>query len=529
MTASALKFMVVVSVFTLVQCVFLLIPSALRTNGHEADLLHLIDLALRFESGLRPHQDFMTPMGWLSYAPVTYLMGFGLPVGKAILAAFALAALVLLPFVSYVAITRLEGAARWLFGLYCMILMTSLVYGGDQATVSVSMFYNRWAWTIAFCIFVIILMPSRLSRSLSVSDGAILAILMMVLAGLKVTYLIAILPAFFAYLLIRRDPRLIATGVITAVILFGVMTVLMGGIGFWLAYANDLIAVSGSSVRAFPGLNLADTLATPSYLLGTLLAFFAVIFFRQNGMNQTGLVLLLCLPGFAYITYQNWGNDPKWLVLLAVLFLAGSLTLADQARQISLGAAVAALAISSPSIINMAYSPLRHLALPAVKFEPLLAEERAQDIHVAMARNTRVFGTVGLSPVPDQPEPDDPRPPTRFRGEVLPDCKLKTGLTGIMTRMTGAVTQALGPDRIVQVADLYDGLWLLGDVALNRTSAPWYYIGEAGFADADAIIVPLCPLSQTARSEKLDALERLHPDMQEVLRTPDFILLRTGT
>ena len=83
-----------------------------------------------------------------------------------------------------------------------------------------------------------------------------------------------------------------------------------------------MLTVAGSEVRAAPGEPLSAIMGAPAYLGGSLTAIAGVIFLRQGKVKTGGLILLLLIPGFFYVTYQNFGNDPQWLLLLAVLLLA---------------------------------------------------------------------------------------------------------------------------------------------------------------------------------------------------------------
>ena len=48
----------------------------------------------------------------------------------------------------------------------------------------------------------------------------------------------------------------------------------------------------------------------------------AIVILRRSGLQQTGLALLLLFPVLTFISWQNWGNEQKWVWLLALLLVA---------------------------------------------------------------------------------------------------------------------------------------------------------------------------------------------------------------
>ena len=57
---------------------------ALLISAHEGDTYHLLDILFRMEMGLKPHQDFMTPLGLLSLWPILVFLKAGYGIGTAI-------------------------------------------------------------------------------------------------------------------------------------------------------------------------------------------------------------------------------------------------------------------------------------------------------------------------------------------------------------------------------------------------------------------------------------------------------------
>src|SRR5690606_3759131 len=141
----------------------------------------------RMEAGERIHQDFMTPIGVLAFAPILGLLRLGLGAGHALIWAQMLVAALALPLVWWTVRTRLSGFTAWLTGFYMMLLALALTYGEAEASLSMSMHYNRWAWLLAYVAVLLALLPN-LSGPRPKLDGALVGLAMAGLALLKATY-----------------------------------------------------------------------------------------------------------------------------------------------------------------------------------------------------------------------------------------------------------------------------------------------------------------------------------------------------
>jgi hypothetical protein len=262
-----------------------------------------------------------------------------------------------------------------------------------------------------------------------------------------------------------------------------------------------------------------------------------VILLRQAGEQTEGLVLLLLAPGFFYVTYQNFGNDPQWLMLLGILLLVPSPRpemLNDfgwNMRHSLRIAAMAALAFAAPSFFNLAYSPFRHMGLPAADYAPMLVRSpQHHDLRARIVRSNRVDGLIGM----DGPgsglesraalaEREETR--TEFRKELLPDCELQSGLPAWFETIVGDLElSGYGGGKRFFVADLFMSHWLFGDLGRLENGAPWYYGGLPGFDSADYLLVPLCPTSMSARKDILQDVVDTGVTLTELRRTTLYIL-----
>lgn len=496
-------------------------PGALTISLHEGDALHLAEIALRMARGEVPHRDFMTPLGALSAGPVALWMAAGAGFGMAFLLAQAAVALILLPAAARAGASRLPPPLALAFGGVVMVLVLALVHGGGDGGVSISMHYNRWAWALAFVAILLAVLPARAGCEAPVLDGVIAGLCMAALALLKATYLAAFLIPVMLGFALRREWGAIVAGLLAGVLVAGAVTAVWG-IGFWPAYLGDLLAVARSATRSQPGADVAAILAAPQWLLAGLATVAGVILLRRSGRGDEGLLLLLLFPGFVYVTWQNWGNDPQWVWLVAIL-LAALRPVAGSVRT-GLGAlAVALLAYGSPSLLNLAYSLPRHRAL-AAEATALLPRGPLADLRLAGDRSLRPSL---LTPVALPGVPASDAPPLRAAGEALPDCQVQDGTVGWWRAVAGDLAARGHAGAGVFAADVLSPLGLFGFRPL-RGGAPWSYGGLDGLDDADLVLVPLCPRSPETRAAIVAALTAAGTPLREVGRSPLYILFSTA-
>ena len=534
MASPAVKFTLYFCALAALMVAPLLLPQTLRVTGHEGDLLHVLDAVYRVAAGDRPHIDFMTPLGMLAFLPIDLFVAAGAGPGRAFLLAQAVATLVVLPAIWWTSVSRLEGAARYVFAFVVLLLMTALVFGGAEPAVSVSMHYNRWAWALAFLVGALVMLRPRKGWDAAPVDGLILGLALTAMAFLKATFVAALLPFLVVALLLDRDIGRAGVTMVVAVVAAVGLSVAFGGVSMLSAYVGDLLAVAGSDARPRPGKTLADMVSKPEGLPVTILLIGAIVLWRRAGRAREGVLLLALAPGWVYITYQNWGNDPKYLALLFVLLIALPLPKPDAAvfglpaDALKRGLALAALLLILPSLLNMSYAPLRHLALSGQDFAPVFPNDAARaDIEIRMDRNFigRTQDVMAPVALPDGWTPPKERQ-TRLNGELLPACKLSTGFIGWTHQMLADLaTQEELRDKRVVVADVYDHLWLFGPYRRGQQDAVWYYYGSDGLEDTDYVVVPFCSLSRIGRHMKLGYLSEMG-DLVEVMRTPHFVLLR---
>ena len=508
-----------------------LLKGGLYIARHEGDMLHLLEILFRLERGEIPHLDFMTPIGAFAFLPIHAFMASGMGVDQAIHWAQASVAAALLPVVWWTALTRFPGLLAYAFGLVCLVLVTALVHGETVDAVSISMHYNRWAWALAFvAIALAVLRPLGAPRPLV--DGAILGLCIAGLVMIKVTYAVALGPAILVALLLRHERRMLLAAAAAGLIVAAGVTA-WGGIGYWAAYLGDLATVAASDVRPSPSLDLAGTLVAPAYLGGTLAALLAVVLLRRAGAKEGGLLTFLLLPGFAYVTYQNFGNDPQWLALLGLLLLVlrheADLAAVRPAQALGYVATVL-FAFAAPSYINLAYSPVRHALADPGEYAPLIPRsERHAGFRTADIRANQIDGLIPLdgpgSGLETYRELADRPEPVEFRGETLPQCEVMLGLPGWLDGIARDLEAAgYAGDTRIFAADIFSSHWMFNGGQPLVKGAPWYYGGLPGWESADYLLVPLCPALPPVRRSLLELVEETGATFTEVRRTPLYIL-----
>ncbi|MCI2397956.1 hypothetical protein [Aliiroseovarius subalbicans] len=500
---------------------------------HEGDTLHLLDIVFRMAAGELPHLDFVTPIGLFATLPIALLVKVGLGAGQAMILSQVIVAALFLPAIWWVAATRFRDAVGWIFGAVILILILALVHGTTERSVSFSMHYNRWAWAAAFLAITTAILPSLSPRHHAV-DGIVIGLAVAVMAMTKATYFVAFAPPILVALLAHRAGRSLLWAIGSGLIVAGLVT-LAAGIEFWLAYLDDLRTVAGSDVRPNPGETLQVVIGAPAYMAGSLLLILSAILLRQAGRMTEGMVLLLLAPGFFYVTYQNYGNDPQWLALLGVLLWTLRPTREvhnalgwDVGKGLSY-TAVAVLALATPSYTNLAYSPFRHLSVSAADYMAMLPGTGVhEDLRVATSRNQRVDAKIPVDG-PDTPyawlDAGPREDEVTFQGETLPICASDAGLSvWLRTFARDMDDSGLVAGKAVFTADLLPSVWMFSDAVPLKGGAPWYYGGLSGFDNADLVFVPLCPLVPKVRKLILEEITKRGATLTEVRRTDLYIL-----
>ena len=510
-------------------------PGVLMIGQHEGDALHLLEIVLRMSNGETPHIDFMTPLGAFGFAPIAWFVQVGFGVGQATLWAQIVVAALVLPAVWWVAVSRFSGIWPYVFGLVVLSLVLAVVYGDAIRALTISMHYNRWAWAVSFIVVACtILRPVH--RQSAVLDGLVVGALMSFLALAKLRYYVAFLPDVAVALLARRQWRTIAIVCAVGLISVVLMTLLYGT-AYWAAYVGDLLTVAQSKVRPYPGDPFVAVLGAPAYIGGSLLLLGAIMLLRQAEMAVEGLVVLFLTPAFFYVTYQNFGNDPQWLVLLGLILFAArpSSDVVNgwgwNMRQAISRVGVAALALSMPSMANNLYSPFRHAATDTDGFTPVLAtSERHDDLLMRQGRYYKVNKSIPYSDMGaafDRYEKIADRPELpAFAGDTVEACEIDLGIVGVLQAIADDLEEAGYGGAAIMNVDVFSSLWLFGDFQPLPDGAPWYYGGLPGIDGASHVLLPDCPIAANVHRKIVETFAASDVTLVEVRRAPLYTLYR---
>lgn len=500
---------------------------------HEGDVLHTMQISFRMLEGEVPHLDFLTPIGEMAFAPIVVLLNAGFGIGSALLYSQILMALLWFPALAWVGLTRFKGYLSFVFATVVILMFTAVIYGGIKNGTSMSMHYNRWCWAVSFLVLTIILLPSKWRPSGYV-DGLIIGFGMVFLAMTKVTFFVYLAPAVLLSLILFRKWAALAVAVLSGLLAVAYITMTHGGFEYWAHYLDDLRFVSQSSVRPKPGLNLTAMAFGPSYLIGTLGLFFAIVFLRQAGKKNEGLILLVLSPGLVLVTYQNWGNDPLWALLIGMILFPMSQGVKTYNRwgwDLALALKIVGLLLivhSSPSLINLALSSIKHSNYERADFVTLMPQARHGDLLVQKEEVERVTGIRELTAFPRyEPDPDGKSEATLLNGEVLPLCSIGDGFQGALQRIAANLdSRSNMKGKRILFTDTLNNLWLFSDVERLKGGSPWYYGGTPGFENADFLVVPLCPVNPMVRRLILEAISKQPGlDFSEVGRDEQIIVL----
>jgi hypothetical protein len=510
------------------------IAGGLFVSKHEGDMIHLLQILLRIADGDLPHLDFMTPLGLFGFAPPAFLVSKGMGAGMAMVWSQIFLGLILLPAVWWVAFSRMTGPVAYAFGGAVMLLCVALMQGTAETDGSLSRHYNRWCWAVSFIVIAAVMIPSQ--RHNHWIDGVIVGLCMTLLLMIKATYFIGFAPVVIIGLLMRKNTRALAIAIAAGLVLLG-LTTIYTGTAFWLAYIRDLLAVATSEQRAGATLPLMDVIASPAYIPATAVLLVGVVFLRQSGAQTAGMLMLILAPGLWYVTYQNYENEPQWLILLALLLwaLRPDHEVVNRSgwnmRNLVGATSICAAALIAPTVINLGYSPFRHMQAKAENFTPFLGADSQHDDFQLF--NTRAFRMDKRSAIAANLDGGDAftklakrKPAVVWQGEAFEYCTIDVGFVNWYKTIADQLTKdGFGTDKIL-MTDILSPLSIFGSFPALKNGAPWYYGNLAGLPDANYVLVPFCPITDEFRRAMLEQMITLEMPVTQVQRTDLYVLYR---
>lgn len=514
-----------------------LAKGGLYLGKHESDILHLLDILQRMRLGYDIHVDFETPLGIMSFAPILWVSNFGFDLGMGFAGAQLGLALLLLPALWWIGVSRLGAVGAVFFGISILAIATAMVDGQTDASSSISVHYNRWSWALALtALAMAVIQPQDKSKHRPLFEGIVIGLFMAILALMKVTYFVGFALPIVAGLLVYKNYRALAVAFATGIIVAALTTVLIG-FDFWGAYLGDLLRVSASENRPYPGVSLSDLVASPRFLAISAVAFMGCVTLRQSGQNREAVLLLLCFPGFYYVTFQNYGNDPVWLVFLVVFLMTNRPErevrngLGWEVRGAAAVFAGIALALFAPIYLNIFTSHLHHFSVNTKNYAPFLPDV-ASDIQTANVRSKQVTVIRRLkaeeSGLQGFITEEDGKLPFELAGLSFPDCQLKVGAVATVLAI-GSELKSIVPAQgsSLFVADVNSPHWTVAGMLPAQGSAPWFYGGIPGFENAEYLLVPKCPAMLSVRNAILKSILELDAtSFEPVLETPLYGFFR---
>lgn len=487
-----------------------LLPGAMLLSMHEGDAVHLMDIVVRLSEGEWPHVDVSTPIGGLAAWPMAAALALGAEHwfgwGQ------VLAGLVSLPLLLWAGFGRMAPWPAAALSGALIVLQMAVIFGGIEQGQSASMHYNRWGWSWMLAAFAIAAFPARLGGSRAGAlDGAALGILVFAVGITKATYVVGLLPAVVVALAVRRAWATLGVAVSVGLIFVGLLT-LSAPWEYWPAYAADLVQVARSENRAWPGPPPLSLASEPEMMVLLLLGLGAVVALRRAGgaAADMGLPMLLLIGGSLYVTAQNWANDPQWAWIMPGLLLG----LGGAAGNRALAAlAVAFAAVTAPSVLNAALSPLRMTMTDAVDYEPVTAAHQAGRGLLMLASKHDAMTVASPRALPGIPVP--PPELLTFPDGLSPEhpamaarCEV-SGSAVLTFRAMAADLRAAGLESArVMVADYLPAIWLFGGGERVPGGTPWFYGLPRGMDNVDLVLVARCPERLRARNIVLEALAR---------------------
>lgn len=513
-----------------VEALLALLPDGLLITGHEGDLLHMLEIALRMVDGELPHLDFMTPIGILGFAPVAGWISAGFMAGEATLLANLSVAAVLLPAIWWVGASRLSLPQAVFFGAFDVILLVAVVYGGNSSLIALSLYYSRWAWGITFVVLATVLFPARVNLGERWVAPIVVGAGMAALAMLKMTYFVPLAPAILLILLTRKQAAHAGKSLLVGLVIFGSLVAWLG-VDFFVAYFENLLTlIDKNSGRAEPDQSFMQVVAGHGSILGTFVLLTSIVLFRKSGRLVQGQIILILAPVFTYITYQNWGNDPKWLVLL-MLYLwvnlpdkAGLAVWGLPPRASILALICIAGTVIFPSVNALVTSPFRAAFASKEAALRLPIPEGVADIWLPESQALVGVSRQLMAGMPALPITIKP---VEIEGFSFPMCSSIETVVPIamaMAQELEALDEVRG--KPVMQADSLNSIWLFGDIGRVKGAAPWYYGDTSGLENADFLLVPMCPREPRLRAQMVGQFQNGGYGLSEVYRSALLVLYR---
>lgn len=521
--------------FTGIAAVFSINDGNLLLNAFEADGLHVASAVMRMLDGEVQHIDYHTPLGILAFLPTKLLMDAGYGFGHAAAYSNIAVAVFFLPALIWVGLSRFRGVTGYAFAVATLVLFVAMNLGGlTYDRLDFALYYNRWCWAVSGLVIAMVILEGPEGRAGHILDGVLIGLCLSFLALTKVTFFLFLgVPVLLGLILFHRATALVVSFLTGGAVLAAIY-VLTGGPEFMLAYVEDLKSVFFAGARTVPSLGLVNMIVSPELLVANVALIAAGISLRRAGFIREGFFLLLLVPGIFLVVVQNWGNYAQWSLAIGVILYA--IALRERTGRSTGAVKVSALlicAVALPQALTMGFSLVHHWTAKSETYVTVLTDPRFSDLKFARARQAvtmvsveRTFGYedqyLGRFKMPAD---------GTFRGEPLPKCDLRTALPSHLRAIADDLSarEDTRGKRILSASNA-SNYWLFGGTERLRDAEIWYYGSDAGFDDADFLVIPFCTYGTQGHNSRQIILNLIEADdrynFTEIDRNEMYILLR---
>ena len=338
----------------------LVLPGKTFSFIYVHDMMIFFDGADRILDGQMPNRDFHTPLGLLAYLLPAIGLWLGGSLGSMMPLATAAFALIYLPMLIYVCVSRLPLAYGLIFSAFALALVVGPASIGEMLP-SFGMFYNRWGYALLALLFLLVLPPIRL-RPRFWLDGLVAGLVLLLCFYLKISYF-AIAAGFTLLLLLFRESRGIAIAAFAiALVGVGLGHLAWGGTGGYFADIGTAARVTGAVRASALGLVRMAIQNAAMILPFVLVLGLAAL----RGLPLRTILLCLVMAGAGLLLYNQNFQEPGIMTMVPAAIVA-ALHLSRTARsgpggnhRYSLAALLLIATMALPPAVLAAESVLMH-------------------------------------------------------------------------------------------------------------------------------------------------------------------------
>ncbi|SET67498.1 hypothetical protein [Oceanicella actignis] len=518
----------------------LALPGQLAVQQLGGDMLHLLDGLARIRLGQIPNVDFSTPLGPLGFLPIAM---WDAPPARALAFGQATAAAAIIPFILWLARTRLSVASAFWLGAAAMLFATAAAWSATAYAPTMAMHYNRWAWALFLATAPILLLTPRRGRGLDLGDGAALGLAGAALLTLKVTYLAFLAPAALMWAALWGRWR--ALGWAMGVGLAAAAAIFVASAGWSMAlqaalgYAGDLWSAARSDVRPAPGMGPLQLATTPAGAPVTLALVAAARALQLCGLRREALMMAAASLSIVLIAWQNFGNAMMGALVAAPVLAAAAHRSRPGARFFGAPAPTAMRALAlwivatqAPTLLAFQRSLFSGWAVTEERHAALFADAGAPGIFFEDARG-EIRGQIMLEPprprqgeAGDDDAEDADEGPRSLAGRRFNACSASRGFERLVSMAGAAIaSQPALRGRTVLTADLINPVWWAAGAPPQKGAQLWAYapLGPA-LETMDLLAVSTCPAAPKARNRIIDEIAAAGIPLRPALDLPHWTI-----